>query len=40
MAARQVAQLGSEQQTAAAATILTQARRDLYLLLADVDPQA
>lgn len=39
MAARQVAQLGNEQQTEAAATILTNARRDLYLLLADVDPQ-
>lgn len=35
MAARQVAQLGSEDQAAAAAKILTAARRDLYLLLAD-----
>ena len=39
MAARQVAQLGSEDQTAAAAKILSNARRDLYLLLADAGPQ-
>lgn len=39
MAARQVAQFGDEQQAEAAAKILTNARRDLYLLLADADPQ-
>jgi len=38
-ATRQVARSGTEEQRAAAATILTDARRSLYLLLAD-GPQA
>ena len=35
MAARQVAHLGDEDQTAAAAKILTNARKELYMLLAE-----
>jgi DNA-binding PadR family transcriptional regulator len=40
MAARQVAHLGSDDQTAAAAKILTNARKELYLLLAEGTPRS
>lgn len=39
MAARQVAMLGDDEQTAAAAKILSNARRELYLILADAGHQ-